>query len=446
MERLGQRDPTGKANVPAVRMFDGEFNKTDEIENKKHTAGGLIHQIYDKHYNEIIADNKLNKGKLTDKDIEFQKALHKKVTLEYKTFNPHVGGYYYIQMIHGTWVDNMRKLFTTSIGQPYNTNEFSSIDKKEELLKASMGYNYGKLATDIDIPQLNMEYESISGKSRNLNYASRANFAGDFSINYIENWNNDVFRYHEMWIKYIIELRKGNIKEYNHEPPTDIFMDIPYFNAVWVVIFAPFTTNIRGLIKIMGVSPINLPFKQLLGDRGKNTITTLNQNYKSTDMVHKFFESDEDLVNSPLYHEFKYEMQQIDKGGHAFHDIGGDNLGANDDKGNTVTTLKQTFTPPSKSSSNGSVSKSIDTGATILAITGEQLKLDANNVPIATKEGQKYNTKDNQYFVSKLDANNKLSWSKYIPQPVKVVKQPNGTNTSKLPGKENFVKYIPSTK
>jgi hypothetical protein len=244
--------------------------------------------------------------------------MHEKVTIDYSSFAPHINGYYYIQMVHGSWVNTAQTLKSTtaetetevisSYEKDYITNNDTSTFNKGHFNKVAK--DFGQLATDIDIPQLNIEYESISGKSRNLNYASKLHFAGDFSINYIDDYNNHIFRYHESWFKYIDALKKGYIKpDIPENVDKKYFIDVPYFNAVWVVIFAPFTTNIRGLVKIMGVSPINLPFKQIIGDRGKNAISTINQSYKSNDMVYKFYDSDADR-KGPLFDEFIEDMSK----------------------------------------------------------------------------------------------------------------------------------------
>lgn len=240
-------------------------------------------------------------------DGELLKFMHKQVSVNYSGHAAHVSGYYYIQMVSGVWTDAVVSTQSdTEYFEDFQNNDMSSFpaNKLNEFTK-----NFGMLATDIDIPQLNIEYETMSGRNRTLNYASRLNFSGDFSINFIENYTNTIFRYHESWFKYIDALKKGYVKSINKDLKiTNKFIDIPYFNAVWVAIFAPFTTNIRGLVKIMGVSPINLPFKQIIGDRSKSTLTTINQNYKSNDMVYKFFDSDDDRNKSPLYKEFEKYM------------------------------------------------------------------------------------------------------------------------------------------
>ena len=243
---------------------------------------------------------------------KIKRIMHSKITHEYSDIAPHVNGYYYIQMVHGTWVNTVaREDGVAKFDAEYNeSNDMSSFDKEHFDRVAS---KFGQLATDIDIPQLNIEYESLSGKARNLSYASRIHYAGDFSINFIENYTNDIFRYHESWFKYIDALKKGyvNLGVADKNTDTESFIDVPYFNAVWVVIFAPMSTHIRGLIKIMGVSPINLPFKQIIGDRSKSALTTINQNYKSNDMIYKFFDDETEYVDSPFFQEFQADMAKI---------------------------------------------------------------------------------------------------------------------------------------
>jgi len=297
-----------------LEMANSKVNNPDV---KMPGETGLSHKkiIAQKLFKYHGADN----GESLDK---IKKWMHSKITHDYSDLAPHINGYYYIQMIHGTWADTVSqrtgKVTATqqngvdSFAKDYNkANDMSSFGL-EHFNRVSN--EFGQLATDIDIPQLNIEYESVSGKARNLSYASRLHYAGDFSINFIENYTNDIFRYHESWFKYIDALKKGYVTlmpNSDDNRDTDYFIDIPYFNAVWVVIFAPLSTNIRGLIKIMGVSPINLPFKQIIGDRSKSTMTTINQSYKSNDMIYKFYDDETEYADSPFFQEFQADMSKI---------------------------------------------------------------------------------------------------------------------------------------
>ena len=245
-----------------------------------------------------------------------KRSMHSKVTDLGTLMDPSTNGYYYVYMTHGTWVNQLKDLIETNKLQDVY-GEFSSLNNETF---DYLSRNFAMHATDIDIPQLNIEYDTLSGRVRNINYASKVHFAGDFSINYVDTSRYNIFGYHEAWFKYIEACKKGYLtkktlpKDYttykgNH---SDYFIDVPYFNAVWVAVFDPFSTNIRGLIKILGASPINLPFKQIIGDRGKNNLTVINMNYKSNDIVYKFFDNEPETVEkSVLYKEFVKDINPI---------------------------------------------------------------------------------------------------------------------------------------
>ena len=88
-----------------------------------------------------------------------QKQMSKLLTTGYSEFAPHVNGFYYVHMVNGTWEEDI-------IGKPKNfTDDFKnsndfSVFKKEHF--TSFNKNFGQFATDIDIPQLNMEFETVS--------------------------------------------------------------------------------------------------------------------------------------------------------------------------------------------------------------------------------------------------------------------------------------------
>ena len=251
----------------------------------------------------------------TDRN-NIQHVMHNQLTQGISQLDIGSNGFYYIHMVHGTWIDHLTsKESLDSNGNRYSAQEYGEFsDGVDKGFFKTINDNYPTYATDIDIPQLNIEYDTLSGRVRNLNYASKVHFASDFSINYIDDNNKNFFKYHETWFKYVEASKKGFFKKsilhntYKGDP-SDYFIDVPYFNAVWVAIFDSFSTNIRALIKILGVSPINLPFKQIIGDRGKNELTTLNMNYKSNDMVYKFFENKDDLQASSLYKEFLNDIK-----------------------------------------------------------------------------------------------------------------------------------------
>ena len=240
------------------------------------------------------------------------------ITTNYKSFNPHVSGYYYLQMIPGPWVAKMKDIAKqpASGGTPAAVgttgyHEFSSYSTGT--MDSTMYANYGTVALNIDLPNIDVEYEHISGRIKNISFADKVATGTDFTVNYIENSFIDVFRYHEAWLKYIDAYRRGFIVPGSNETPnsTEQFIDVTYYNAVWVVIFDPFTINVRGVVKLLGVSPTSLPMKQIIGERGKNELTMMSISYKCNDMVFKFFEDDSDCNSSPLYNECMKDLSGV---------------------------------------------------------------------------------------------------------------------------------------
>jgi hypothetical protein len=87
-------------------------------------------------------------------------------------------------------------------------------------------------------------------------------------------------------------------EECNRLNPADsVFLDMPFTNAIWVTVFEPFTTNIQLLIKLIGVMPVNIPLKQIIGNRSQSKMTVLNMQYKAADMFYKFYNGTEGLLN-----------------------------------------------------------------------------------------------------------------------------------------------------
>ena len=218
------------------------------------------------------------------------------------SWSPHIGGWYYVNMVPGTWKDDF-------------LNDNSDISKYTELsnggkdLMRTIQTQMGHLIKEIDPTKLGIDYETISGRTRNIHVPTKLMSSGDFSITYKENWNLDIFRYHEAWYNYIQAYRKGYIKTKTKPADDDFFIDIPYLNAVWIAIFKPRTFKLAGLVKIMGVSPLELPLKDIIGERSNHQLTTFSLSYKAVDTITKFY--GDTTPSGNLYDEFMVDQQSF---------------------------------------------------------------------------------------------------------------------------------------
>ena len=99
-------------------------------------------------------------------------------------------------------------------------------------------------------------------------------------------------------------------KETCAEKNSGYFLEMPFANAVWVAVFRPFTTDIQLLIKLVGVMPVTMPLKQIIGNRGTSKMTVLNMSYKASDLQYKFYHDTTELLgdDGALSRSFREEV------------------------------------------------------------------------------------------------------------------------------------------
>ena len=235
---------------------------------------------------------------------------HAAVTADIKhssSFTPHISGFYMIFMVHGTWYEQYLN-YVNNLQNEAGLSKAPSgkaFDDSMETTPFKNPTSYMNLmATDIDIPDITEEYTSVSSRLRNSFVPSRNYFVSDFSISYIENINLDVMRYHEAWHKYLNLIHRGEVtggisaesrKADCQEKNKGYFLEMPFSNAVWVAVFRPFTTEIQLIIKLIGVMPVTMPLKQIVGNRSQSKMTVLNISYKAADLQYKFFNSTKEM-------------------------------------------------------------------------------------------------------------------------------------------------------
>ena len=269
-----------------------------------------------------------------------------------KNWHPYVNGRYMIFMNHGPWTNDITSLSSNNYTISPSTIEFiKSVNNK-------MSFNFllPKIATDIDLPQMNNEFMSVSTRNQSITYFTRQTLMPDFSISYIEDQQSlSIIQYHDAWFKALELYRRGVLASNNSinkstssstTRKNPYFYDVPYLNSIWVLIF-DIAFNIRGLIYLIGVKPVNHPLKEFLGNRSSSKMTVYNIQYKTTNMYYEFFNNTEDFIskldsksstnNSILIQQFKTDMLKL-----FTTNTNTSNIGKNIDLSNTKTTYNNT--------------------------------------------------------------------------------------------------------
>lgn len=268
------------------------------------TRGNSALRLNELAYANIEAQS--SKKNFTEDHKLFLKNFIKQMVLDPRNhWAPHVNGWYYINMVGGSWEDQVISMTSDS------SNEFKEFSPNAKDIIVRAKKEFGHLIKDLDSFQMGIDYESISGRLRTISVATRTNISNEFSLSWKENADADVFRYHEYWYDFIEAHKKGFIPSTSSYADEDFFIEVPYFNAVWVAILKPFTMELQGLMKFMGVAPTSLPIKEFLGQRGASQATTYNISYKVVDVIVQMY--DKEPVG-PFYTEFMNDSKTFFSG------------------------------------------------------------------------------------------------------------------------------------
>jgi len=244
---------------------------------------------------------------------DFLRNLNYELSWGYSNIDPYINGNYAVFMQHGTWFNWLKnnyhriqshkyisslddlKLTHNNILRP--DHQLFGINSKAPFLN---NIQLGKLISDINPPEMNKEYIPISTRQRNSFVNTRSYTGSDFNMNWIENNDLDILKYHETWHKVIDLIRDGKL--YIRQDELSPYMvNNPYCNTVWIAIFEPHTVNIKALIAIFGVMPVNFPTKTIIGDRSGSKIANYSMNYKFMDMQIAFYDNWEKIDESKAY-------------------------------------------------------------------------------------------------------------------------------------------------
>lgn len=186
-------------------------------------------------------------------------------TLDNEKFMPDINGYSLIFMM-------APDLSGYTIGGS-RCDDYSNIAKK-----------FVFLAMDFTPPAVQVDMASVSGSSGGIPFGTKVTKGGQCSITFLDTINIEVFKFHKLWVDYIDKIVKGSLTPQDKylDPNNASFGSIDYMSSAYVVRLKPVEgshNNILYVGKAIGIFPLNLPDKEVIGRRDTNELTTLPMTY-----------------------------------------------------------------------------------------------------------------------------------------------------------------------
>ena len=168
------------------------------------------------------------------------------------------------------------------------------------------------LAIDFTPPAVQVATAQVAGTSGGIPYGTKVSKGGQCSITFLDTAELSTFSFHKVWVEYIDKVTKGSVSpsaEYL-VPGSPNFGSIDYMSSAYVVRLKPVAGQIQMGVdvvyvgKVVGIFPINVPDKEIIGKRDSNELTTLPMNYACARYVVQTLD-DASGANSWIFDEFK---------------------------------------------------------------------------------------------------------------------------------------------
>jgi hypothetical protein len=144
------------------------------------------------------------------------------------------------------------------------------------------------LILDFTPPAIQVISSEIPARSGAIQFSSEVQSYGQMQITFIDNSRLRAFGLHDSWVHYIEDVTRGvvspNSKYFTpDESETGKFGQLDYATSAYIVRFRPTVAMDWGDIvyigKAIGIFPINLPDKEVIGRRDSNELTMLPISY-----------------------------------------------------------------------------------------------------------------------------------------------------------------------
>jgi hypothetical protein len=205
-------------------------------------------------------------------------------SLDDQTFHPDINGFTIIVLIP-----------PDLSGYPFSSSD-SDISSG---VISSITHRAPFLALDFTPPETTVNTSELtSGSSIRIPFAISKQSGGNLSISYIETSDLAIKTLHNIWVQYIHDVLHGivdpsskYIEESNFNPllNSNEFGALDYATSAYVIRYKPDMKTAIYIGKAVGIFPVNLPSKEVIGVRSSNELTMLNVNYICADYVETTF-------------------------------------------------------------------------------------------------------------------------------------------------------------
>ncbi len=169
---------------------------------------------------------------------------------------------------------------------PHLSGYKQTTDQSGTLGKIAKSFAF--MGLDFTPPPTTVITSSIPSRSGAINYGAEVEASGQLQITFLDNDKLNVFGYHKTWVNYIEDVSRGTVSpsaEYM-DSEGDKFGEIDYATSAYVARFRPTSSSFWGDLvyigKAIGIFPIALPDKEVIGRRDSNEITMLPITYSCT--------------------------------------------------------------------------------------------------------------------------------------------------------------------
>lgn len=229
----------------------------------------------------------------------------------YGSFNPDITGYTLIflkppEFSAAEYANNIKLGEASSMSSLLSTLNVTSptIRTLEDFSKS-----FPFLATEFTPPQTQIQNSQVATRTGSLPYAADVHESETLSISFLESSPLTIYKFHLLWIEYIRDLLKGSIE------PNEKYLDIDseyygvqdYLASAYVVKYIPDMKTITYIGKCVGIYPLTLPSKELIGTRTNNEIGVIPFEYSCT--AYREYVDGLDL-NTWILDEFKNDIEK----------------------------------------------------------------------------------------------------------------------------------------